>query len=240
MMTDELADVMHRTAVITPPDLDRITRQGRRLVVRRRLAAGSVAVLGAVVLAAPFTIGHHGDRPAAPSVGVPTQFVPAAPSGVVAETDSKFYAGPHPHSASLGPEAIWVEAGDLPYRISYGFRDESTGRLQRAGEVQVPETTGPHVPLPAIPHQHGEPTYVGMFKLPTADRGAHHGRYSVVVESPTTHGLVSPQVGQSYRVLPGYLVFWVTASEELAKGTYAVENRRGSRLVSGGFQAEVD
>jgi hypothetical protein len=241
MRTDELATMMQGTEVPTAPDLARITGRGRRLVARRRAAVGGVALLCAAAIATPLTLGAGGERhhETPPVLGRPAEFEPARPMGDVADTGDKFYFGAPGAvgGSSLGPEAVWVEAGDPPYRLTFGFHDEATGRLMRAGSMTVPATTGKHVELPALPRQ-SEPTYVGMFRLPA---GADAKDYSVAVEAGGhTAGMGPTRVRQSGSVRPGYLVYWVTAAEDLASrhGWWAVEDAHGRIEVSGGFQPQ--
>jgi hypothetical protein len=240
MRTDELATMMRGTEVHTAPDLDRITRRGRRLVVRRRAVVGAAALACAAAIAAPLTLGGPaGDRHEAdPAVGRPAEFRPARPLGAVADTGDKFYFDPAGAvgASSLGPEAIWVEAGDPPYRLTFGFRDESTGQLMRAGAMVVPAARGSDVVLPAIPRQ-AEPTYAGMFRLPA---GTSARDYSIAVETSGGRGVTPTAVRQSGAVRPGFLVFWVTAGEDLASqhAWWAVQDRRGENKVSGSFQPQ--
>jgi hypothetical protein len=232
MRTEDLVETLHRTALPgTAPDLERIARQGRRLVVRRRASAAAVALACAAAVAAPFALAQGGADErgtAAPAVGVSDDLAPAHPAGAVAETGDKFYWG-KPHAASRGPEAVWVEAGDPPYRLSYGFREEAAGRLVRAGTLEVPSATGAGVDLPALPRQE-EPTYVGMVAVPP---GVAAGRLSAGVESLPPD--VVTHVGHSLTVRPGYLVFWVTAGADLTRARWSVQDGAGTELAGGRF-----
>jgi hypothetical protein len=235
MRTEELAEAMDRTMAVPPVDIDAITRRGRRLVVRRRLVGGALALACAAAVVVPVavvtTAGGHDS--ATPAVGRQDGFVRARPLGAVADTGDKFYWG-RPHAAALGPEAIWVEAGDPAYRISFGFHDEQSRALMLAGSMAVPDVRGDRVPLPAIPRQE-EPTYVGMVPIPAGVDGA---KMSAGVESAPPD--VVTAVTHSLTVRPGYFVFWVTAAADLTRARYSVQDGAGHFLARGGFRPAAE
>jgi hypothetical protein len=239
MRTDELTEAMHGTVVASAPDLARIAQHGRRIRTRRQLGAGAVGVCAAVLLATPFVV-LQGDQPGgrdhARVTTQPSAFSAARPLGSVLETESKFYFGSDVHSGSLGLEAVWAEPGEAPGRLSFGFRDERTREVLRAGALVVPDLSIRVVDLPALPAQHDEPTYVGLLRLPA---GASADRYAVAVEAQSAGRVVA--VRQEGHVLPGYLVFTVSAVRELDHAaTYLVTNGRDQVVAEGGFREARD
>lgn len=236
MRTDELAEAMHETAVVSVPNLEEITRRGRGIARRRRAVMGIGAVAVTALVSVPMVVLAGGAEHGRAQVATQARtFAPGAPVGEVIETDSKFYFDRDPHAGSLGFEAVWAEAGEAPGRLSFGFRKEGTRQVLRAGQMSVPDVSQRAVDLPPMPGQHGEPTYVGIMRLPD---GVAADRFTVGVLASGPDKVL--EVRQEGDVLPGYLVFTVAATAELDGAEYRVTNRRGRTVARGGFAPAGD
>jgi hypothetical protein len=216
----EMVEAMHDTRVADGPDLQRITRQGRRIGARRRAAfVAGVATVVALV-AGPWVVlvdrGGHEPRPTTgsprvkdPGDSAEVAFETTAPLGApiagVADTEMKFYVPPN-HVRSVGGMAFWSEAGAGAGELAYGARlVDKDGSLRRAGYVQVPVLPSKGGQLVRVPGQGpDEPTFVGLVPLPD---GATAADYRIRVRATDT--LVVK--GKSADVVAGNLLIWATA-----------------------------
>lgn len=226
MNVDELVEEMHRTGVPSEPDLLRISRQGRRIGVRRRSAlAAGVTTIAALVAGPWLVLGDGLPGGAASPAGVTTTDRPdvsaeltfeataplGAPVGAVAQTEMKFYVTPH--GGSVGALALWSEAGADPDVLAYGARlIDADGSLRRAGYFHAPVLPATGAELARVPGQPSEPTYVGLVPVPA---GARADGYRVRIEATDTFVVK----GKSTDVVPGRLLIWATASDGTEPGT---------------------
>ena len=220
MNVDELVEEMRRTGVPSEPDLVRISRQGRRIGIRRRAAlAAGVATVATLVAGPWLVLGDGLPGGGASPTGVSTTDRPdgsaeqtfqttapvGAPVGAVAQPEMKFYVTPH--GGSVGALALWSEAGTDPDVLAYGARlIDADGSLRRAGYFHAPVLPAIGAQLARVPGQPSEPTYVGLVPVPA---GARADDYRVRIEATDT--LVVK--GKSTDVVPGRLLIWVTASD---------------------------
>lgn len=220
MNVTEMIEAMHDTHVPSEPDLHRVTRQGRRFVVRRR--AGFAAIVAAVVtvIAGPWVVLTDGSgHEPQPSRGTSRTehvddshelaFETTAPVGTpvagVALTEMKFYVPPN-QVRSVGAMAFWSEGGADGDELAYGARlIDKDGSLRRAGYLRVPVLPASGAKLVRVPGQGpDEPTYVGLIPLP---EGAVASDYRIRVDGHDTLVLK----GKSADVVAGKLLVWVTA-----------------------------
>lgn len=247
MNVDELVEAMHAVSVPSEPDLVRISRSGRRIVARRRIAlAAGVATVAALVAVPSTMLGHDRSHGAGSPTGVSTspegsaerKFETVAPLGVpagaVVDIDRKFHV--RIHGSSVGALALWSEAANAPDEIAYGARlIDGDGSLRRAGYVRVPVLPAEGGELARVPAAEGtdDPTYVGLVPLTS---GAGADDYRVRVRSTDT--LV--EKGSSADVVAGKLLIWVSATDGNEPGidlqSFAVRDAAGDVVATGSFQ----
>jgi len=246
MNVTELVETMHDNQVPTAPDLDRITRQGRRIAVRRRAAVATVVVAAVAVVSGPWALLAGGrDHAVSPSgtatstpfddsreVAFETSAPLGAPVGDVAQTEMKFYLGPD-HVRSVGALSLWLEAGRRDDELAYGARlIDKDGTLRRAGYLQVPVLPRVGGELVRIPDQNrGEPTFVGLIPVPA---GADATDYRIRVRATDT----PLDKGKSTTVVDGRLLVWVTALDQgrgLDLDNVVVRDASGDVVARGTF-----
>jgi hypothetical protein len=251
MNVQELTDSMHATSVPTPLDLERVTRDGRRIRNRHRtvLAAG----LAAAVVAVAVPVGLW-QQPAPSDAGFaspPERSDPAFDDARerVFETDAplgrpigavlrpggqyapKFYLGGD-KVRSVGALSVWAE----PDGLAFGARlVDGDGSLRRAGTLDVGTLDRRDAELARVPFQNAtEPTFVGIMTVPTGTRA----RDLVVTARGADSALSS---GVRLDVVPGRALVWVTASDGGEPGLdlrgFTVRDADGTVLARGTFEA---
>lgn len=251
MDVDELTETMHAASVPVPLDLDRVTRDGRRLRTRRRavLAGGLAAAVAAVAVPVALLGQSGGGEPSyagspkpAPERTVTddsreTQFEQTAPigrpmAGVLQPGGAyapKFYLGGD-KVRSVGALSVWADQDE---GLAFGARlVDGDGSLRQAGSLDLPTLAGKGETLVRIPFQNAdEPTFVGLVDVPAGTRARD---LASVVESEDS----SVRTGVRTDVVAGKALVWATASSGSRPGielTYWSVQLGDDVLASGGF-----
>jgi hypothetical protein len=252
MNVDELTETMHATNLPTPLDLERVTRDGRRIRARRRAAvAGGLAVAVAAVAVplgtwqrsaspedAPFAGTSQRQDETARHEAVEREFLAQAPVGRPIGTvlqpgaayAPKFYLG-HRGGSSVGALALWGEQDGLAFGAHLIDGD---GSLRRAGSLDVADLSPRGAQLSRVPFQAAqEPTFVGLLEVP---RGTRPRDLTVRVRGEDT----TVRTGVRLGVVPGRALVWVTATAGSAPGIdlsrFTIRDAGGHVLSSGGFE----
>ena len=254
MNVQELTDSMHATSVATPLDLDRVTRDGRRIRNRHRvvLATGLAAAVAAVAVPvglwqqpAPGDAGFasppersdttaddarerafEADAPLGRPVGAVLR-----PGGRYAP---KFYLGGQ-KQRSVGALSVWAEQDGLAFGARLIDGDRS---LRRAGTLDIGLLPGDGAVLSRIPFQNAtEPTFVGILTVPDGTRAR-----DLAVTARGTDSAIA--TGVRLDVVPGRALVWVTASDGGEPGLdlrgFTVRDADGTVLSAGGFEPAKD
>ena len=248
MNVQQLTESMHGTSVVTPLDLDRVTRDGRRIRTRRRAAiAGGVAAAVAAV-AVPVALWQE-PQPAEPRfAGTPS--APAyddareraferdaplgQPLGAVLQPGGayapKFYLGGD-KVRSVGALSVWAD----PEGLAFGARLlDGDGSLRKAGALDVPLLEGTEAVLHRVPFQNAdEPTFVGVLAVPDGTR-----LRDLVVRARGEDSAI--RSGVRGDVVPGRALVWVTAGTgsdgTTTLGGWSVRDPEGRLLARGTFE----
>ena len=250
MNLDELTESLHATTVVTPLDVDRITRDGARIRNRHRVAVAGGLAAALVAVAVPVGWWQQASTEAQYAAAPSRRDDPSAeqrnrqfrarapladPVGAVVMPGGryahKFYLSSASGGSSVGGLSLWAEQDGL----AFGPRDvDGDGALRRAGSLDLAPLDGPGQTLARVPWQPTqEPTFVGLIELPDGTT-ADDLRVRVTSEDAL--------VGSGIRtdVVPGKALLWVNATEGRRPGTdlsgWSVRLADGTLLGSGGFE----
>jgi hypothetical protein len=251
MKVDELIDTMHATSEAAPLDLDRITRDGRRIRTRRRAALVGGMAIAVAAVAVPMALWQdqprseparyagtpqHSDETAAHE-DVERDFLArapiGAPLGAVVEPGRgearKFYLV-HRGGSSVGVLSVWGE----PDGLAFGARAiDGDGSLRRAGALDLADLPRRGATLSRVPFQPAnEATFVGLVPVP---EGTKPGELGSGVESVETRVRTGVRLG----VVPGRALVWVTATSEDDLDLTYFEVRLDGRLLASGHEFEA-